>query len=146
MCARLYFLRGTVLELQVSHPDSVSEMVAASRLSVISEDGKVRSARAGKLMYGLDEVYQQGLTRAYDDDNSESPSAEAIHIQNTDTWTKLAKPICYELPQTILDIVTNEPTGPVAVEYRRYIKTVLMPLCRRVAGMLEQEHSAVIGN
>ena len=145
---RSTFLFDTVTELQVSHPDSVAEMVAASRLSVLGEDGKVRSARSGTLQYGLDEVYQQRLTpltRAYDDIRSAIPSAEACHIQVTDTFTTLAKPACFELPQAILDIVTNEPTGAVAVEYRRYIKTVLMPQFHRVTGMLN-EHSAVIGD
>eukprot|EP01052_Picozoa_sp_SAG31_P038251 SAG31_NODE_5075_length_2760_cov_1.322059_2_plen_125_part_00 len=67
LICRSYILHDTVTELQASHPDSVVEMVSASQLSLLGEDGKVRSARSGALIYGLDEVYQQGLTRAYDD-------------------------------------------------------------------------------
>ena len=42
-----------------------------------------------------------------------------------------------------MNIIATDPTSSIAVKYRNYVKTVLLPLCRRVTKILST-HSAVI--
>ena len=55
----------------------------------------------------------------------------------------VSQPFTQELPHAIMDIIAADPTSSVAVKVRNYVKTVLLPLCRRVTGIL-RAHSAVI--
>ena len=46
------------------------------------------------------------------------------------------KPFTQELPHPIMNIIAADPTSSIAVKYRNYVNTVLLPLCRRVTGIL----------
>ena len=58
----------------------------------------------------------------------------------------MSQPLTHELPWTIpgiMDIIAADLTSSIAVKYRNYIKTVLLPICRRVTGIL-RAHAATI--
>ena len=38
------------------------------------------------------------------------------------------KPFTQELPHPIMNIIAADPTSSIAVKYRSYVKTVLLPL------------------
>ena len=107
----------------------------------IGVDGKVTSARSGKLYW--DPSVPSQLTTTSEDEISALPSAAACSVRNADFILTSAKPYCDELPQAILDVVAAEPTGTIAHGYRHYIRTVWVPGVQHVAELLKA-HSAVI--
>ena len=86
----------------------------------------------------------KGLTHCFDNHTTggaETVAAFAIRI--VDFFDSASQPLAHELPHTIMEIIAAEPSSSVAVKYRGYVKAVLMPICRRVSGILH-EHSAAI--
>ena len=71
-----------------------------------------------------------------------TPAAYSIRVFDAFEVTQ-SQPFTHELPHAIMDIIAADPTSSIAVKYRNYVKTVLLPLCRRVTGIL-RAHSAVI--
>ena len=96
-------------------------------------------------------VYQpwalSGLTHVFGSNTFAAETPAAFSISYFDRWIRgivsLSQPFTQELPHAIRDIITADPTSSIAVKYRNYVKTVLLPLCRRVTGIL-RAHSAVI--
>ena len=96
-------------------------------------------------------VYQpwalSGLTHIFGSNTFAAETPAAFSISYFDRWIRgivsLSQPFTQELPHAIRDIITADPTSSIAVKYRNYVKTVLLPLCRRVTGIL-RAHSAVI--
>ena len=84
-----------------------------------------------------------GLTHVFANTTHAPATPAAYSIAYFDRITSLSQPLAHELPWVIMDIIGAEPTSSIAVKYRNYIKTVLLPLCRRVAGIL-RAHSAAI--
>ena len=126
-----------VVELEASQPSVVEEMTAAcAHLFPIGVDGKARSARSGNILYGRDEVWQQGITQVFSDHRSAFSCATAAAIICADGFIIFSQPFCFEAPQAILQIVGDEPTGAIAAQYRRYIRTVVLPTCRRISDTL----------
>eukprot|EP01052_Picozoa_sp_SAG31_P028186 SAG31_NODE_2698_length_5225_cov_11.224542_5_plen_178_part_00 len=50
---------------------------------------------------------------------------------------------CAELPTAMLEIVNQEPNGDIALMYRRYVKTILLPEVQRVADTLRSSASTI---
>ena len=71
-----------------------------------------------------------------------TPAAYSIRVFDAFEVTQ-SQPFTHELPHAIMDIIAADPTSSIAVKYRNYVKTVLLPLCQRVTGIL-RAHSAVI--
>lgn len=142
MHARFGYVVDTVFEMEASHPESVAEMLAlCAALFPVGADGKVTSARSGRVMWEPSLPTQ--LARTFDDDSEAMPSAAACSVRLRDVVLTNAKPYCDELPQAILGVVAAEPTGAIAHSYRRYIRTVWVPGLQHVAELLKA-YSAVI--
>ena len=143
MFARGDFVQSTVIEIETSHTEAVTEMlVHMATVGVhIDADGKLVSKRPGALRW--DPAPLAGLTGAFADFTFAAPSAAAHGIMAVEIFTMMSKPYAAELPQAILDIIEAEPAGAVARSYRLYIVTVLMPMYRRVADIMNA-HSAVV--
>ena len=84
-----------------------------------------------------------GLTHAFTNHVFAAPTPATYSIRWFDTFEALSQPFTQELPHAIIDIIAADPTSSIAVKYRSYVKTVLLPLCQRVTGIL-RAHSAVI--
>ena len=84
-----------------------------------------------------------GLTHAFANHMFAVATPAAYSIRFFDAFEAFSQPFTQELPHAIIDIIAADPTSSVAVKYRNYVKTVLLPLCRRVTGIL-RAHSAVI--
>eukprot|EP01052_Picozoa_sp_SAG31_P023034 SAG31_NODE_1866_length_7025_cov_2.554017_2_plen_194_part_00 len=141
---RRAFIEGMVVQLESSHHDVVAEMLAIATPILgltIGADGKLLSARSGRVVW--EPPPADKMTIAFTKLELSPPSAAAATIGGMDTYVTLATPFCHELPQAMMGLIAADPTGEPAVEYRRYVRTVLMPLFRRVAGIL-REHSAVV--
>ena len=84
-----------------------------------------------------------GLTHVFGSNvfGVETPAAYSIGM--FDGFESVSKPFTQELPHAIMNIIAADPTSSIAVKYRNYVKTVLLPLCRRMTGIL-RAHSAVI--
>ena len=72
---------------------------------------------------------------------AETPAAYSICC--LDAFEVMSQPLTNELPHAIMDIIAADPTSSIALKYRSYVKTVLLPLCQRVRGIL-RAHSATI--
>ena len=136
------FIEDVVADLESSHPDDVARMLAVASATIdIDEDG-VGSFKGSIIPYQPREL--KGLTHCFD--NHYTGGAEtvaAFAIRGVDGFDSVSQPLAHELPKTIMGIIAAEPTSSLAVKYRDYVKTVLMPICRRVSGILH-EHSAAI--
>ena len=84
-----------------------------------------------------------GLTHVFATHTSAAPSPAAHSIWCFAGFELASQPFAHELPHAIMDIIAADPTSSIAVKYRNYVKTVLLPICRRVTGIL-RAHSAVI--
>ena len=142
MYARDGFMSDTVGDLESSHPEAVKEMLThIGSLYLITADGKVVSKQSQKIKW--DPTPPAGLTNAFAEYSFAKPSAAAFAITSVDTFMVLSKPFAAELPRVFLDIITQEPAGAMAHSYRLYVRTVLMPLYRRVAEILNAHSAAV---
>ena len=141
--ARADFVMSTVGELESSNSEAVNDMVDITDGIVISieADGKAVSAWSRNLYWTP--TPPAGITRAFGEYTFAAPSAAAYAIQTTDSFMALSKPFVAVLPQALLDIIAAEPAGVVARSYRLYVRIVLMPVCRRVADILNT-HQAVV--
>ena len=84
-----------------------------------------------------------GLTHVFCGNTFAVATPAAYSIGMFDAFETLSQPFTQELPHAIVDIIAADPTSSVAVKCRNYVKTVLLPLCRRVTDIL-RAHSAVI--
>ena len=84
-----------------------------------------------------------GLTHVFANNSFAMATPAAYSIGAFDMIISVSQPLTHELPWIIMDIIAADPTSSIAVKYRNYIKTVLLPLCRRVTGIL-RAHSAAI--
>ena len=79
---------------------------------------------------------RSGLTHAFASHNAAGQTPAAWSISNFDCFEAISQPFTHDLPHVIMEIIAADPTSSVAVKYRKYIKTVLLPLCQRVTGVL----------
>ena len=84
-----------------------------------------------------------GLTHVFGHFTLAAETPAAYSIQSFDAFAAMAQPLTQELPHAIMNIIAADPTSSIAVKYRNYIKTVLLPPCQRVTCIL-RAHSAVI--
>jgi hypothetical protein len=140
--ARYCYVAHTVFEMEASHPEAVAEMLAFSTaMFPVGADGKVTSARSGRVLWEPSLPTQ--LTMTFEGEMFGLPSAAAYSVCLCELMLTFGKLCCFELPQTILDVIAAEPTGAIAQSYRRYIRTMWVPGVQHVAELLKA-HSAVI--
>ena len=84
-----------------------------------------------------------GLTHVFGYITFAAETPAAYSIRWFDAFGSVSQPFTQELPHAMMNIIAADPTSSIAVKYRNYVKTVLLPLCRRVTGIL-RAHSAVI--
>ena len=84
-----------------------------------------------------------GLTHVFATHTSAAATPAAYSIRWFDAFEAVSQPFTQELPHAIMDTIAADPTSSIAVKYRHYVKTVLLPLCQRVTAIL-RAHSAVI--
>ena len=71
-------------------------------------------------------------------------SQASIDIQNQDMWAFIARNVCTrELPQSFFDLMAADLDGPLAEDYRRYIRHEVKPVLERIKDIL-QNHLAAI--
>eukprot|EP01052_Picozoa_sp_SAG31_P003481 SAG31_NODE_135_length_23206_cov_25.707967_5_plen_170_part_00 len=132
----------TSTELQNNYPDAVAELVAASAsVRPIDEHGRVLSGSSGDIVW--EPPPKHALLDVFPSSYHGFRSAEGTSIGFAESVYSLGNACCHEMPRLISRIITSEPTGSVATCYQMYVKSVLMPLARRVSKILI-EHSAVI--
>ena len=85
-----------------------------------------------------------GLTHVFGNHQFAVATPAACSIRQFDTFETLSQLLTHELPHGIMNIIAADPTSSIAVKYQSYVKTVLLPLCRRVTGIL-RAHSAPSG-
>jgi hypothetical protein len=140
--ARPSYVQDAVFEMETSHPEVVVAMLSFCGHVSIGGDGKSRSVvRSGALLWDPDLPAQ--LTGTFGKYSFAPPSAAAMSIYSADLFATYQQPLCFELPQAILDVVATDPTGAIAESYRRYVRTVLVPGVQAVAELLKA-HAAVI--
>jgi hypothetical protein len=143
--ARYSYVQDAVFEMETSHPEAVAAMLSFSTAIWIGlgigEDGKMRSFRSRKVFWEPDVPAQ--LTGIFGDYIGGAPSAAAVSIYLADAFSTHRQPYCFELPQTILDVVAANPAGAIAESYYRYVRTALVPGVRAV-GELLKAHAATI--
>ena len=166
---RLSFVEDTVVELERSHPDAIAPMLLVAHtvfpvnsdgVGIGPSSGKVRLTAAcsssdqhtlykeGSDTECMAQVSYQpwamaGLTHVFANNSFAMATPAAYSIGAFDMIISVSQPLTHELPWIIMDIIAADPTSSIAVKYRNYIKTVLLPLCRRVTGIL-RAHSAAI--
>ena len=84
-----------------------------------------------------------GLTHVFAQITFAAATPAAYSIRYFNAFESVSQPFTQELPHAIVDVIAADPTSSIAVKYRNYVKTVLLPLCQRVTGIL-RAHSAVI--
>ena len=84
-----------------------------------------------------------GLTHVFANQTFAMATPAAYFIVCFDSYEAASQPHTHELPRDLMDLIASDPTSSLAVTYRNYVKTVLLPLCRRVTGIL-RAHSAAI--
>eukprot|EP01052_Picozoa_sp_SAG31_P042362 SAG31_NODE_6703_length_1918_cov_1.219901_1_plen_477_part_00 len=129
-----------VAVLEVEHPEMVQAILAGvAPMFPTDEDGTINT------QYGttLWRPHKPALVRTYTNVLTSFSSAASVMIAATEAFLVISAPLCAVAPQPVLDLVAAEPTGVVAANYRRYISTVLVPLCRRVLDILVA-HGATI--
>eukprot|EP01052_Picozoa_sp_SAG31_P015791 SAG31_NODE_1024_length_10294_cov_7.215400_13_plen_234_part_00 len=132
-----------IAELETSHPDLFSEMLASSSLLFpVGHDGLMRSARSGRV-YWTSDTWSNGFSPTSGNIWCGFPSAELCSI-----WTafgNIAMRHAYgrELPSQILRVVEAEPAGKVACQWRNCVEASFLPQIEYVKNLL-LEHSATI--
>eukprot|EP01052_Picozoa_sp_SAG31_P001939 SAG31_NODE_65_length_28565_cov_8.402914_20_plen_247_part_00 len=142
--SRVCFLQETVERMEAFYADVVTEMQSSPMMMFkVDDDGCVRSKRSGVVHWDPKHELRSKLTRVYSNMNYSAPTAAALAIRVTDGYSAVSQPYCDEAPRHVLDVVAAEPTGATATDWRRYARTVLVPLVTAVAENLVQ-HSATI--
>ena len=101
----------------------------------------MKSSRSGTVHWEPNALAQ--LTRTFAHATQSAPFTAAASICVADQFAKWQHPYCDELPQAIFNIVTVDPTAEVAENYRRYVRTALVPAAQEVAHLLKA-HAVVI--
>jgi hypothetical protein len=136
------YVAHTVFELEASHPQAVAEMLAFSTaVYPIGADGKARSARAGRLVWGPNLPTQ--LTRNFGSNFIAAPSAAAYSVRALDSGLAFQQPFSDELPQAMLDVVTAEPASTIAHSHRRCIRTLWEPGVQYITDILKANLAAI---
>eukprot|EP01052_Picozoa_sp_SAG31_P026079 SAG31_NODE_2337_length_5921_cov_4.269323_6_plen_216_part_00 len=144
ICARISFVEDIVAAMEQSHPDIVVSMLSSPVMtSRIDSDGCARSLRNDALQWDPRDELRQQLTRVYGFNSYSARTAASCAICRTDSYMLVSQPYCDEAPRLVLDLVAAEPTSVIAADWRRYARTVLVPLVHEVAQCLI-EHSATI--
>lgn len=55
----------------------------------------------------------------------------------------MSSPVCAELPRAILAIINEEPSGAIALKWRRYARVGLVPAVRQIAEILKANAAAI---
>ena len=71
-----------------------------------------------------------GLTHAFANHMFAVATPAAYSIRFFDAFEAFSQPFTQELPHAIIDIIAADPTSSIAVKYRSYVKTVLLPICQ----------------
>ena len=71
-----------------------------------------------------------GLTHAFVNQTFAAETPAAYSIRWFDAFESMSQPFTQELPHAIMNIIAAEPTSSIAVKYRSYVKTVLLPICQ----------------
>ena len=141
--ARASFVLNTVHQMESSHPDAVSAMLAhAASMFVVGPDGTARSAGSGRVMW-KPRLASAQITEAFADRAWGFPSAAAWAIGAADHFTTYSQPYCAGLPAAVLEIVAAEPFSAVGLSYQCYVRSTYLPGVRRIAAVL-REHAAAI--
>ena len=138
--ARCSYVFETVGQLEKTHPQAMIALTAP--VYPVGPDGIARSAGDGSVAWAPRQGSAQ-LSEAFPGAGHGSPLAAALAIGSVDLLTTFSQPFTAELPAAILEIVAAEPSGPVGISYRRYVKSTLLPGIRRVAAIL-RSHAATI--
>ena len=113
---RRAYLYDALFEIESSHPEVVADMVSlAAPIVAIGEDGVARSTRSGNVHWDPAIAKRAQLTKAVGSDYHGAPSAASIAITNADVLYVLQHPFVDVLPRGLLEVISAEPTGPVAV-------------------------------
>ena len=143
-----------MFEIEASHPELVATMLTdAAKVwprgptgepkYSIQEDGNVKRTGDGTIFWPSRTDDQ--LTENFSVNTYCPPSAAGVVISTSHGFMLMQRAFTAELPRVIMDIAAADPTDPVSVGYRRYIKTVWNPSVQRVAKIL-QAHSSVMEN
>eukprot|EP01052_Picozoa_sp_SAG31_P025534 SAG31_NODE_2242_length_6109_cov_18.408819_4_plen_149_part_00 len=136
-------LTQLVAELETSHPDLYSEMLAsASLLFPVGPDGLMRSARTGRV-YWTPDTWSNDFSPTGGNHWCSFPSAELGSIYTAFGNIGLRHAYGRELPSQILRVVEAEPTGKVACQWRNCVEASFFPQLEYVKNLL-LEHSATI--
>eukprot|EP01052_Picozoa_sp_SAG31_P001736 SAG31_NODE_58_length_29669_cov_20.244978_27_plen_182_part_00 len=148
------FVRSAVVTLEDSQPEVVLKMSAmAAVLYPIDDAGRVvraGEAAAAAEARGMQETNTTWtphstatLTQVFENHLRDAPSAAACQISLFDFFLSMGKPFTQESPLAILGVISAEPTGAIAQSWRGWIRTVFVPMLKRVVDILEK-HSAAI--
>eukprot|EP01052_Picozoa_sp_SAG31_P034546 SAG31_NODE_4054_length_3633_cov_1.767402_3_plen_278_part_00 len=140
--SRYSFVLDAVFGLENTHPEVVADLLAFSTaIFPIDDDGRtMRPDRVTPMWKPI----QPSLTRSFGALSFTAPSAKSASVALGDTYHLMSQPHTYEMPQVIHELIVAEPTSELAVHYRKYIRTVLVPMMRQVTTAL-QVHGPTIG-
>ena len=115
-------------------------MLQFCNLYVIDAKGRVVRKDKDKVYY--DPNLPPALTSVFNDSNRSATSAAGLAICNTDVAATYRTAFCREAPVAMLELIAADDTGKLAVNYRRYIRHMMLPTTHRIMGAL-MDHSAV---
>eukprot|EP01052_Picozoa_sp_SAG31_P037040 SAG31_NODE_4713_length_3014_cov_13.907033_2_plen_161_part_00 len=143
--ARCRFVDAAVAELEISAPEAVAKMLAQCKPAGfgLSADGtQALSLRSGTVYWDA-ATQPTGLTHAYRQYSEVHTSAAGYAINSADISYCAAHPCCAELPASIIECISADPTGSLAHQFRRYVRHSFLHEMRRVSSLLEA-HAAVV--
>lgn len=113
----------------------------AGALYTLEEDGSLTNTTTGAKSFLS--TTAPAITRTVKNSLHAYYSAKAVMILMAQMIGVGATPISAILPTIILDIIGDDAASDLAIRYRRYVRTTLVPLMRRIVDIL-QAHGVVM--
>lgn len=129
------FIHDALPILETTHLEAVNQMAAFVKpMYPLQADGSVISKASGQTMFFA--TREPAQTHTSKSINQALPSANGLWVAGGYSYACLTQPLCAILPIAILDIVSQDATSDLAVRYRRFVQTTVMPFIRRVVEIL----------
>ena len=133
------------VKLEATHPETFAEVYKEYSMKNldVKADGAIHAL--GKLLFDPNKD-MKGLTwgataLAQSIFMGSSPAAVDVGITDVLAWYKY--PYVRELPQAFFDVMAADLTGPLAEDYRAYIRHEIKPVLDRIKDILHTHYAAI---
>ena len=84
------------------------------------------------------------LLKEMADTNNGHMTVAAASVVMPNVVLTFQHPFVEELPRGLMQIISADPTGPIAAQYRMYIEKVFLPDARRASMLIEAQASVLL--